>query len=87
MKRHAVKVDTVMTERVHVPVAHLRPIDKLDAKLEGRVGMAHEVAFIESNFAVEVVNSRNRCLADTDDANCIRLDELDLADLLPEYRR
>jgi hypothetical protein len=53
------------------------PTDEFDAELEGRLGLAHELPFVETDDLVEPVDRRNRGLADADDADVVGFDELD----------
>src|SRR6202051_2315662 len=54
-----------------------RPVLKLDAELEGRLGLAHEFFFVESDDLIEPVDRGNRGFAHPDDPDVIGFDEHD----------
>src|SRR6185369_12570292 len=64
-------------EEVTVDVAEPRPVPKFDSQLETRLGLPHEVAFVDAEKPVQCLNDRHARLADTHDADLIRLNEPD----------
>ncbi len=62
-----------------VAVADARPVDEFDAELERGLGLRHELALVDADALVEEADVRQRGLADADDADLARLDELDVA--------
>ena len=77
VKSHAIHVLAIGTERMHVGVPDPQPVDELDAELERRIRMAHEIGFVEAEAPVEVVYGGNRGFADTDSSDRLRFDEPD----------
>src|SRR5882672_907992 len=67
--RELVRTDAVRTEGMEVNVAQPRPVAKLDAELERRLGSANEIVFVEPEHAVEEPDRRDGRLADTDGAD------------------
>src|SRR5262249_44745846 len=60
-------------------VARPRPVRKLDAELEARLGLADQVILIDAEQADDIDDRRNGRLPDTDGADVSRLDETDAA--------
>src|ERR1700730_15045459 len=54
-----------------------RPVLKFDAELEGRLGLAHEFFFVESDDLIEPVDRGNRGFAHPDDPDIVGFDEHD----------
>ncbi len=78
-------------ERVEVRIAALMPADELDAQLVGAVDGADEFVLVDAETLDETHEGRHRRLTDTDGAEFVGLDELDLAELalqvLAQHRR
>ena len=64
-----VHVAAVKTERVHVGVPQARPVDELDAQLEGALSLAYELIFIQVQQAIEQVDLGNGGFTDADRAD------------------
>jgi len=75
MKIEPVDVDAVKAEGMKVTRAGSRPVDELDAELEGRLGGAHERGFDDAQEQIELQHVGNRRFPDADDADLFRLDE------------
>ncbi len=71
-------------EAVDVAVALLPPVDELDAQLEGRLGPLHELGFVEREQLVELLDRRDRRLADADGADRFAFDQLDFVEALEQ---
>ena len=66
-------------ERMDVGIADPPPVAELDAELEGRPGARHEIGFVDAELLVEGADVRQSRLADPDDADRLRFDQLDAA--------
>src|SRR5690606_5582103 len=62
-------------ELVQVAVARPAPVAELDAELEGPHGRLHERALVEPDRPVELLDRRDRRLADTDRADRLAFDQ------------
>jgi hypothetical protein len=62
-----------------VALADPAPVDELDAELEGGIGRRHERRLVDAERLVERAQMRQRRLADADDADLLRFDQLDAA--------
>src|SRR5688572_29515736 len=79
MKGHTFHVQAKRPERMDVTVSGSSPVDELDAELEGRLRLADEVVLVEAQHPVEVLDLRDRRLADAHRADFLGLDDLDPA--------
>src|SRR5262249_18290010 len=77
VKRTAVNGSTKGTKRMPVRVPRSTPVQKLDAKFEGRVRMADKVAFVDPQIAQQIDDRRYRRLAYADDTDLRRLNDRD----------
>src|SRR5690606_11571052 len=66
VKRHAADARAIGTEGMDIAIADTRPVDELDAELERRLRLRHQVAFVEPQAPLEEANVRQRRLADAD---------------------
>ena len=64
-------------EGVVVAMAGSQPIDEFDAELEGALGLADEIVFVEAERAVEQADLRDGGLAHADDADLVGFDQAD----------
>ena len=71
-------IDAVMAKGVNVTMPQPRPVDKFNAELIGRPGLAHELIFIDAEQVVEQADIRDACFANTDSANDIGFDKLNV---------
>src|SRR5688500_16259659 len=53
------------------------PVDELDAKLVGRMRLAHELHLVDPEHRVEQIDLRDRRLADASGADRLALDQVD----------
>jgi hypothetical protein len=86
-----VEIDVVdrraeLAERMDIFVADPAPVRELDAELDRRLRLAHEIDFVEPERVVEVANVRDGRFADSDDSDLRRLDQPD-RDGPPQFAR
>ena len=77
MKRDVGEVATDGPEGMHVRMPLLVPVDELDAELERALRLPQEIVFVDLHQLVELLDRRDRRLADTDDADLGGLDQRD----------
>ena len=65
---------------VHVAVAVLAPVFKLDAELDAAVGCFEKISLIETQGVVEIDNGGNRRLTDADNADVVGFNKRDRND-------
>ena len=71
-------VESVESKRVDIAVTDACPVPELDAQLVRRIGCPDEVAFIDLEKCIEQVDLRYCGLANSDSADLVRFDELNL---------
>ena len=64
-------------ETMDVAIAEARPVDELDAELEGGLGLPHELVLVELEHGIEHDDGRDGRLADAHRADFLRLDQRD----------
>ncbi len=69
-----------------VAVADARPVHELDAELERRLGLGHQVGLVDTDAAIEETDVWQRGFAHADDADLAGFDQADLPLLRPEHR-
>ena len=74
------KVFTDIAKGVHVAVAVLAPVFKLDAELDAAVGCFEKISLIETQGVVEIDNGGNRRLTDADNADVVGFNKRDRND-------
>ena len=61
-----------------IALAGHAPVFELDGELDRRLGLADELALIETEGGIDLLDGRNRGLANTDNANVVRFNQLDI---------
>src|SRR5437868_792186 len=84
VRLHTLDQRAVVTETVEEDVAEVRPVSELDAQFVGAVCRLQELALIDSEESVQLLEDRHCRLADADDADLHRFDERDLYPLARE---
>ena len=64
MERNVLRQRPIVAEGVDIGVADPRPVTKLDAELERRLGGRHQVAFVDAERPVEEAHVRKRGFSD-----------------------
>ena len=75
------KVFTDIAKGVHVAVAVLAPVFKLDAELDTAIGCFEKICLIEAQGIVEIDNGGDRGLTDADNTDIVGFNESDRNDL------
>ena len=76
---NAVQSPSEIPERMKIARSDTAEVAKVDAQFEGGVGRTHEFCFIKPKAFDEVPDMRQGSLADADDADLSRFDELNRA--------
>src|SRR3546814_15261770 len=64
-----------LAEAVDVTITEPTPVDELDAELEGALGGLEKLVLINLQRGIEMLDVRDRRLADADDADFVGLDQ------------
>ena len=75
MKADPVEVGTERSERMHVAVAELCPVDEFNPELERAAGAAKKIILVETDHRIERADWRDGRLADPDRPNLIGLNQ------------
>lgn len=59
VEANAIHVDTILAERMEISDTGFAPVDEMYAKLEGPVGLAHKLVFMDTQNFVEQLYGRN----------------------------
>ncbi len=63
-------------EGVIVTLAHNPPVFEADSQLDGGLRLTQKFCLVQTQYGIHVLDRRNRRLADADDADFLRLDQL-----------
>src|SRR6185437_11384906 len=77
VERHQAVIAADAAETVHVAVADARPVEELDAELEGALGLLDELDLVDFQDLVEQLQVRHRGFADADRADLFRFHQAD----------
>ena len=78
MKFDAHHIDAVMAKGVDVAMPQPLPVNKLNTKLIGCPSLTNELIFVDAEQAIEQTDIRDRCFANTDRADDVGFDQLNL---------
>src|SRR5882757_6720283 len=78
VRRNSFNGRAKIAKEMKVAVTRANPVPELDAELEGRLGLAQEVGFIDSQQAVHRLDDRHRGFTDANRADFLRLNQHDV---------
>ena len=79
LKRYTVAGEAIAPEGMQISRPRARPTHEFDTELETRLGLAHELSFVETHDLVEPMNGGDGGLPHPDDADVIGFDQFDRA--------